>query len=295
MFDDDLTPEAIPLIKEIKIIEENVDYDKLSFTGGNKKVYGLDSFKTFEQLIKDILNKNMTIDKAERKQNEFSEKLDGLRAYPATRSKYIDLKEGISKNVKNFYDGWEKIVNGFQNKILPLSKKAGEKTDSDDQQPDISDTSEQKIFNDLLSQIKKEQTNIGMGLFEGVFGYDTPDKMLQTLHNLKSFDSYNQEAFSIEDMVMEFEDRVKKMPEGAEKNEGKKILKTVSQILDFNLNKRKERRQGLKILTPNQMLSRLPLSLTQLEAGNNSEKLKNEISQLLHSLYRSKKTYKKHL
>ena len=91
---------------------------------------------------------------------------------------------------------------------------------------------------------------------------------------------------------MEFEDRVKKMPEGAEKNEGKKILKTVSQILDFNLNKRKERRQGLKILTPNQMLSRLPLSLTQLEAGNNSEKLKNKIRQLLYSLYRSKKLTK---
>ena len=40
------------------------------------------------------------------------------------------------------------------------------------------------------------------------------------------------------------------------------------------------------------MLSRLPLSLTQLEAGNNSEKLKNEIRQLLYSLYRSKKLTK---
>ena len=131
-----------------------------------------------------------------------------------------------------------------------------------------------------------------MSSFEGVFGYDTPDKMLQTLHNLKSFDSYNQEAFSIEDMVMEFGDRVKKMQEGAEKNEGKKILKTVNPILDFNLNKRKERGQGLKILTPNQMLSRLPLSLTQLEAVNNSEKLINEIRQLFYSLYRSKKLTK---
>ena len=37
------------------------------------------------------------------------------------------------------------------------------------------------------------------------------------------------------------------------------------------------------------MLSRLPISLAQLEAGNNSEKLKNEIRQLLHYLYRSKK------
>ena len=46
--------------------------------------------------------------------------------------------------------------------------------------------------------------------------------------------------------------------------------------------------QGLKILTPNQMLSRLPISLAQLKAGNNSEKVKNDIRQLLYYLYRSK-------
>ena len=44
--------------------------------------------------------------------------------------------------------------------------------------------------------------------------------------------------------------------------------------------------KGLKILTSNQMLSRLPISLAQLNAGNNSEKLKNEIRQLLYSLYK---------
>ena len=50
--------------------------------------------------------------------------------------------------------------------------------------------------------------------------------------------------------------------------------------------------KGLKILTPNQTLSRLPISFAELKAGNNSEKLKNEIRQLLHSLYRSKKLTK---
>ena len=50
--------------------------------------------------------------------------------------------------------------------------------------------------------------------------------------------------------------------------------------------------KGLKILTPDQMLSRLPVSLAQLKAGNNSQKLKNEIRQLSYSLYRSKKLTK---
>ena len=50
--------------------------------------------------------------------------------------------------------------------------------------------------------------------------------------------------------------------------------------------------KGLKTLTPNQMLSRLPITLAQLNAGNNSEKLKNEIRQLLYYLNRSKKLTK---
>ena len=47
--------------------------------------------------------------------------------------------------------------------------------------------------------------------------------------------------------------------------------------------------KGLKILTPIQILSRLPISLAQLEAGNNSKTLKNKIRKPLYSLYRSKK------
>ena len=111
------------------------------------------------------------------------------------------------------------------------------------------------------SQIKEKQKNIGVNLFEEVFGYDTTDKMLQTLHSLERVDSYNQEVFSIENMVIKLGDKIKRMPEGTEKNEGKKILKIVSKILDFNLNKRKQRGQGLKILTQSQMLSRLPITL----------------------------------
>ena len=58
--------------------------------------------------------------------------------------------------------------------------------------------------------------------------------------------------------------------------------------LIFKFNQLNQLGQGFKILTPSQMLSRLPISLAQLKAGNSSKKLKNEIRQLLHSLYRSK-------
>ena len=50
---------------------------------------------------------------------------------------------------------------------------------------------------------------------------------------------------------------------------------------------------GLKILTPKQMLQRLPIALAQVKAGNNSEGLLNEIRQIAYSLYQSKQITKK--
>ena len=46
--------------------------------------------------------------------------------------------------------------------------------------------------------------------------------------------------------------------------------------------------KGLKVLTNKQMLNRLPILLAQIQAGNYSKKLKNELRQILYSLYRSK-------
>ena len=91
---------------------------------------------------------------------------------------------------------------------------------------------------------------------------------------------------ALRDLKGEIEDMSEQEKETENPNE---IVNLVENILEFN---RQQQGLGLKILTPNQMLSRLPISLAQLKAGNNSEKLKNEIRQLLYSLYRSKKLTK---
>ena len=59
-----------------------------------------------------------------------------------------------------------------------------------------------------------------------------------------------------------------------------------SRILNTNYSK-------LKILTPKQMLKRLPIDLAQVKAGNNSDNLLNEIRQVVYSLYQSKEITKK--
>ena len=68
--------------------------------------------------------------------------------------------------------------------------------------------------------------------------------------------------------------------------ENDKVMDIVEHIIYFNDQDKDQEGQGLKILTPSQTLSRLPISLAQLNAENNSEKLKNELRQLLYSLYR---------
>ena len=70
------------------------------------------------------------------------------------------------------------------------------------------------------------------------------------------------------DLKEEIEDMSEEEKETENPNE---IVDIVEKILEFN---RQQQGQGLKILKPNQMLSRLPISLAQLKAGNNSEKLK---------------------
>ena len=65
-------------------------------------------------------------------------------------------------------------------------------------------------------------------------------------------------------------------------------------LSDANYNaKQKAEGEGLKILTPKQMLQRLPIALAQVKAGNNSESLLNEIRQIVYSLYQSKEITKK--
>ena len=100
--------------------------------------------------------------------------------------------------------------------------------------------------------------------------------MLKTLYNLNDKKKNNVLVNTIKSGLSDLKNEIKKMSKDEIKNEKPyKIVDIVERILDFN--RQKQEGQGLKILMPNQMLSRLTISLAQLKAGNNYEKLKNEI------------------
>ena len=113
----------------------------------------------------------------------------------------------------------------------------------------------------------------------------------KTLFKTKDKKNNSELVEEIKNRWSNLKDETEKMSEEEIKNEKPtQILEIVSEIFGFNKDIQKQQKfSGLKILTPNQMLSRLPISLAQLKAGNNSEKLKNEIRQILYFLYRSKK------
>ena len=129
-----------------------------------------------------------------------------------------------------------------------------------------------------------------------------PRSMLEAVHKTKNTEKKTLTLISMKLQLIEIglsdlKNEIKRMSEDEIESEKQdKIMDIVEKVLEFN--RQEQEGQGLKILTLDQMLARLPITLAQLRAGNNLEKLKNEIRQILYFLYHSKKLSKtiyKHL
>ena len=144
-----------------------------------------------------------------------------------------------------------------------------------------------KLKNKLKKKIKKrkdalekfskelfelETGNLDKDVFYEYFGYKMPSEMASKLVKSNKEDNINLVALIQENLSKLIEGYHNTPDENVMKEELRKIKHTVERILDFNEEYKKG--QGLKILTPKQMLSRLPISLAQLKAENNSQKLK---------------------
>ena len=221
----------------------------------------------------------MTINDAKMKQNEFNSIVGNLNNYSPKAQKYIEAKNSLLNNVKNFYKRREKIIEDFKEGIFLLK--------SDDEQQQTSKKPikiDANAFNELIN---KKETDINKELFKKHFNFQRPSSMLKDLYQINDREKNNKLVSVINSGLKDLKKGIEEMSKEERENEKPdKIVEIVEEILKFD--EQNQQGQGIKILTPNQMLSRLPISLAQLQAGNNSEKLKNEIRQLLYSLYRSK-------
>ena len=131
------------------------------------------------------------------------------------------------------------------------------KTDSDDQQPDIN-TPKQTKSNDFFEQIKEEQRDMDINVFSKYFLCERPDIMAHILYDSKSqTNNYDKESL-IYGSFDHLGDKPRGMPVGTNKKQIIKTLSILNQILDFN--EQNQYGQRLKILTPSQLFSKLPIS-----------------------------------
>ena len=143
-----------------------------------------------------------------------------------------------------------------------------------------------------LNEIAKKEKTIDNNLLKEHLEYSSASNLYKNLNTATDIEENKIKVNKIKNNLADLLMKIKNNPT----NNTKKIrnrnnmVEIVELILKFN--QLEQEGSGIKILTSNQMLSRLSISLAQLKAGNNSDKLKNEIRQILYSLYRSKKLTK---
>ena len=117
--------------------------------------------------------------------------------------------------------------------------------------------------------------------------------MQRELYKIKSANTNKDLVNVIKSGLRDLKEEINEMPKDeTEYEKSNEIVNFVEKIFEFTNQNQNQEGQGLKILTPEQMLSRLTITLAQLRIEDNSEKLKNGVRQLLYSLYRSKKLTK---
>ena len=142
-------------------------------------------------------------------------------------------------------------------------------------------------MSELNRQVVEKSKIINEELLKKYFGFQDLISMQKELYKSKNAGKNNKLANMIKSGLKDLKKDIEQM--GDDVNEIEKpdeIVDIVEKILEYN--RQNQEGLGLKILTPHQMLSRLPITLAQIKSGNNLEKLKNEIRQLLYSLHRSR-------
>ena len=130
-----------------------------------------------------------------------------------------------------------------------------------------------KLRRQRFDEIVKKEKKANLELFRYYFKYSSPSNMYKELNKTETEKNEVKIDFIENDIA-----DLKKDIENVSKD-GVETLNRIKDIVELILDFNNEDQEGssLRILTPSQMLSKLSITLAQLKAGNNSEKLKNEI------------------
>ena len=142
---------------------------------------------------------------------------------------------------------------------LKFEKSIGETVKLKNQKDDFSETPEQK---DFIKYTENKSKTIDYNLFKEYFNFEVPSALAKKLFETKDKKENNELVELIRVRWSNLKDEIEKMSEDEKETEKPdKILEIVEEILVFNRENQKQQGLGLKILTPNQILSRSPITL----------------------------------
>ena len=167
----------------------------------------------------------------------------------------ILIKDFITKINNDVINNKNKAGNGF--------RKLKQKVTNDRLKQELIKDLERYLFGEDIENIEPEEE------YE-----ESIAERVKARRQNKETDRDTQRTFAPQDSSINFDN----FPYGENYDE----LDEEDRELLRNMNKEGK---GLKILTNKQMLNRLPILLAQIQAGNNSKKLKKELRQILYSLY----------
>ena len=194
--------------------------------------------------------------------------MNKLTNYGQRISKKIEEKNRILKSTKILFAVRDDIIDLFEKGTFPYKGNVF-KTKKEESKEESKKERNKKFFKYIEDELK----DVNYDLFKECFHFEVPT-VLAKKYEIKDKKKNNNLVEPIKIRWSNLKDEMEKMCKKEIENEKPdNILEIVEEILKFN--RAKQLGQGLKILTPNQMLSRLPIALAQLKAGNNSEKLKN--------------------
>ena len=116
--------------------------------------------------------------------------MGALKAYAPRDNKYVEAKHKLVNNVKNFYKGGEKIIEGFKNGVFPVyyyyENEEFRKENEEDEQEEQEELKPIKYdYKTLIKQITDEETDINKELFKKYFKAQMPSDMLVFLNKKK--------------------------------------------------------------------------------------------------------------
>ena len=154
----------------------------------------------------------MTINDAEIRQNKFNSIRDALNYYSPKDKKYIEARKRLINNAKSFYEGREKIIEGFREGIFPLKSD-----DNEFGQQQTSKKTTKADVNEFNEWIIKKETGINRELFKKHFNFQTPSALLKDLCETKNKQKNNKLVSAINSGIKDLKKEIKKMSEDEKK------------------------------------------------------------------------------